>query len=520
MPPMHPDSFQRRQLLGLGLGLGTLLSGCAPLPSQNLGEPQQARFAYGVASGQPQPDRLVLWTMLTGAGLPPQVEVQWELAADEGFASVVAQGSEWAEAAWSHSVHAEPAGLEPGRWYWYRFTALGQRSGVGRTRTAPAADATAPLHFVTASCQRWDHGHWAAWRHVVQEAPDLVVFLGDYIYESAPVAGRVRLHNLLPSGQSCRTLADYRARHALYKTDPALQAAHAIAPWVMIWDDHEVENDYAGLQGQQLQPDFPAQRAAAYRAYWEFLPFPKALRPTNEFMRITARFDWGRLARLICVDGRQYRDPQACPKAGHGGSSVVRPIDCAALDDPRRSLLGMAQEQWLAESWSRQHRWNLLAQTTLMARTVGGDRIDPEKGQVWTDGWNGYAPARQRLLQTVQDRRVPGCVVLSGDVHATYAAELKADPLAAGSPRVATEFCGTSISSHGWDQARTDALLEMYPLLRYGRSDERGFLSFRLEAHLLRAEVRSVIDPNDPASGIRTAARFAVEPSRPIVQRI
>ena len=517
MPANLPDSRQRRELLGLGLGLGTLLSGCAPLPQTP--EDRQPRFAYGVASGQPMPDRLVLWTMLTGSGLPAQVEVQWELASDEGFRDVVARGSEWAEASWSHSVHAEPGDLAPGRWYWYRFTALGQRSVAGRTRTAPAGDEMAPLHFVTASCQRWDHGHWAAWRHVVQEAPELIVFLGDYIYESPALAGRIRAHNALPDGRSCRTLADYRARHALYKTDPALQAAHAIAPWVMIWDDHEVENDYAGLQGQHLQPDFAAQRAAAYQAYWEFLPFPKAARPTGEHMRITARFDWGRLARLICVDGRQYRDPQACSKPGRGGSTTVRQAECAALDDPRRSLLGMAQEQWLAESWNTTKRWNLLAQPTLMSRAVAQDRFDPERAQVWTDGWDGYAPARQRLLQTVLDRRVSGCVVLSGDVHATYVSELKADPLTAGSPRVATEFCGTSISSHGWAQSRTDALLEMYPLTRYGRADERGYLSFRLEPHLLRAEVRSVLDPNDPASGIRTAARFAVEPSRAVVQR-
>lgn len=518
MPANLPDSLQRRELLGLGLGLGTLLSGCAPMPQAP--QDSQPRFAYGVASGQPRPDRLVLWTLLSGSDLPAQVEVQWELAADEGFREVVARGSEWAVPAWAHSVHAEPGGLAPGRWYWYRFTALGQRSPVGRTRTAPPADATAPLHFVTASCQRWDHGHWATWRHVVQEAPDLIIFLGDYIYESAAAPGRIRAHNALPEGRSCRTLADYRARHALYKSDPALQAAHAIAPWLMIWDDHEVENDYAGLQGQHLQPDFAAQRAAAYQAYWEFLPFPKSAAPRGEHMRIHNHFDWGRLARLICADGRQYRDPQVCPRPGRGGSTTVRQAECAALDDPRRSLLGLAQEQWLAESWSHSHRWNLLAQSTLMSRAVAQDRFDAERAQVWTDGWDGYAPARQRLLQTVLDRRVSGCVVLSGDVHATYLSELRVDPLAAGSPRVATEFCVTSISSQGASQARADALLEMYPLTRYGRADERGYLSFRLEPHLLRAEVRSVLAPHDPASNLRTAARFAVEASRPVIQRV
>ncbi|MCK6424246.1 MAG: alkaline phosphatase D family protein [Burkholderiaceae bacterium] len=518
MSPALPSSVQRRRLLGLGLGLGTLLGGCAPVPVTPAD--REPRFALGVASGQPRSDRLVLWTLLTGPDLPPQVEVQWELATDAGFRQLAARGTALAEADWAHSVHVEPTGLEAGRWYWYRFTARGQQSPVGRTRTAPAADVLAPLHLVTASCQRWDHGHYAAWRHVAQEAPDLVLFLGDYIYESAAVPGRVRLHNALPDGRSCRTLADYRARHALYKSDPALQAAHAAAPWLLIWDDHEVENDYAGLVGGGLQPDFAAQRAAAYQAYWEFLPLPLSARPQRGVMALAAHFDWGRLARLICADGRQYRDPQVCPRPGRAGSNTVREADCPALDDPRRSLLGLAQEQWLAESWSLERRWNLLAQPTLMSRAVAQDRFDPDRAMVWTDGWDGYAPARQRLLQTVADRRVPGCVVLSGDVHATYVAELRADPLSAGSPRVATEFCTTSISSHGWAQARTDALLEMYPLMRYGRSDERGWLSLRLDGHLLRAEVHSLLDPNDPASGARSAARFAVESSRPVVQRV
>ena len=518
-PPGPHADLQRRQLLGLGLGLGALASGCAPQPVQTVvPDSGQPRFALGVASGVPRPQSVVLWTRLTGTGLPQRVEVQWELATDEGFVRVVARGTETAEAHWAHSVHAEPQGMEPGRWYWYRFTALGQRSGVGRTRSAPAADDRAPVHFVTASCQRWDHGHYAAWRHVVREAPDLVVFLGDYIYESAAVPGRVRSHDSFAHGGGCRSLADYRSRHALYKSDPALQAAHAVAPWVAIWDDHEVENDYAGLQGQRLQPDFAEQRAAAYQAWWEHMPVPLSMRPQGGQLRLYTHFDWGRLARLICLDTRQYRDPQACPKSGRGGSNVVRMAECPMLADPRRSLLGAAQEGWLADTWSTERRWNLLAQSTLMAQAVGGDRFDPSRALVWTDGWDGYAPARQRLLQTVSQRRIPGCVVLGGDVHATYVADLKVDPMAPGSPRVATEFCGTSISSHGWEQKRTDALLEMYPHLRYGRADERGYLSFRAEPGQLRVQIQSVLAPNDPDSGIRTAAAFVVEAGRPGAQ--
>lgn len=229
------------------------------------------RFALGVASGQPRPDGMVLWTRLTGDPLPERVEVRWQVAEDAAFTRPVASGIETAEAAWAHSVHAEPAGLAPARWYWYRFEALGDRSATGRTRTAPDPRADATLDLAIASCQRWDVGHYAAWRHVAQESLDLMLFLGDYIYEypSRPDALR------RVEGGLVTTLAEYRARYATYKSDPALQAAHAHLPWLLVWDDHEVANDYAGLQASDLEADFEARRAAAYQAYWEHLPFPK-----------------------------------------------------------------------------------------------------------------------------------------------------------------------------------------------------------------------------------------------------
>ena len=221
------------------------------------------RFPLGVASGQQRPGDVVLWTRLIGADLPERVPGQWEVAHDEAFERIAARGSEVADRASAHSVHAEAAGLAPSRWYWYRFTALGARSAAGRTRTAPAAYADEPLQFAIPSCQRRDHGHYAAWRHLADEGLDLVVFVGDYIYEGAtpPAARRVRAHE----GATARTLADYRARYAQYKSDPLLQRAHAAAPWLVVWDDHEVENDYAGLQSASLDPAFGLRRAAAYR---------------------------------------------------------------------------------------------------------------------------------------------------------------------------------------------------------------------------------------------------------------
>ncbi|HWH81801.1 MAG TPA: alkaline phosphatase D family protein, partial [Burkholderiaceae bacterium] len=389
------------------------------LPRFALESDSAARFALGVASGQPHAAGMVLWTRLTGAGLPERVPVQWEIARDEAFTDIAARGEEVAEAAWAHSVHAEPAGLAPARWYWYRFRALGRQSPAGRTRTAPAADADGgTLNFAIASCQRWDAGHYAAWRHLAAEDLDVVMFLGDYIYEYATSAKAVRPLE----GGLVRTLEQYRARYATHKSDPALQAAHAAAPWLLIWDDHEVGNDYAGLQGQNLEPDFKAQRAAAYRAYWEHMPFPKAVRPVDENMRIVSRVDWGRLARIHLVDDRQYRDPQVCPKPGKGGSNTVALRDCQALLDPKRTLLGTAQEQWLADGWDTARPWNLLAQQSLMSRWSW---TDPAAGGAtyWTDAWDGYPAARARLLDAVAKRAVPGLVVLGGDVHSNYVAD-------------------------------------------------------------------------------------------------
>jgi alkaline phosphatase D len=359
-----------------------------------------------------------------------------------------------------------------------------------------------------ASCQRYDHGHYAAWRHVADSDLDLVVFVGDYIYEYLSPPSAVRNHE----GGTVRTLEQYRARYAQYKSDASLQAAHAAMPWLLVWDDHEVDNDYAGLQGQNLPTDFREQRAAAYRAYWEHMPFPKALRPKGADMRIYGRADWGSQVCIHALDDRQYRDVQACAKSGRGGANTVPLRDCRELLDPKRTLLGAAQERWLADSWDPQRRWNLLAQQTLMARF---SRSGPTQPSYWTDGWDGYAPARQRLLQTVVDRRVPGVVVLGGDVHAHYVADLKVDFDDARAPVVATEFCGTSIASRGAAQERVDEALRHNPHVRYGRSDRRGYVACRIDGDTLHASLMAVDKPEDPASAVSVAARFVVDAARP-----
>ena len=224
------------------------------------------------------------------------------------------------------------------------------------------------------------------------------------------------------------------------------------------------------------------------------MPFPKSARPVDADMRIVGRLDWGRLARIHLLDDRQYRDPQVCPKPDRGGSNTVALAQCPALADPARTLLGAEQERWLADGWDLGRPWNLVAQQTLMARFTW---LDPAIGGgiYWTDGWDGYAPARNRLLGTVAAKKVPGVVVLGGDVHSNYVADLKADFDDSAAPVVASEFCGTSITSLSLAQARIDVAREFNPHIRYGRGDQRGYMSFELDATQLRASIQVVDRP-------------------------
>ncbi len=473
------------------------------------------RFTLGVASGCPRPASVVLWTRVMGTGLPDPLEVRWDLARDEAFRDITAHGVAVTDHASAHSVHVVANGLEASRWYWYRFSTLGARSLVGRTRTAPAPSAAQALNFAIASCQRYDHGHYAAWRHMADEPLDLVLFLGDYIYEYAtpPHAGRVRSHD----GGLVTTLQQYRDRYAQYKSDAALQTMHARAPWIVVWDDHEVDNDYAGDRSQTLDPAFALRRAAAYQAYWEHMPFAPAARPRHADMRIHDRYDWGSLARIHTLDDRQYRDAQACPRPGRGGSNDVTPPQCPQLLEARRSMLGNEQERWLAEGWSAQHRWNVLAQQTLMARFAWPD-LRGGSARHWTDAWDGYPASRRRVLAGAGQRGVANLVSLGGDVHANYVTDLKLDYDDERSKAIGTEFCGTSITSDNRHADRIAAALPFNPHIRYGRADQRGYVSFRLDAQALHAQLRVLDNVLDPGSGISTAARFVVEAGRPGAQ--
>ncbi|MDH3289131.1 MAG: alkaline phosphatase D family protein [Betaproteobacteria bacterium] len=488
------------------------------------GQPRFQRdpFTLGVASGYPQPDGMVLWTRLApeplaGGGMPrAAVEVGWEVAADEAFRTIVRSGKEVAAADWAHSVHVEVGGLNAARSYFYRFHAGGAVSPIGRTRTAPAAGAAVErLRFAFASCQQYEQGYYAAYRHMAADDLDLVVHLGDYIYESSWGRNHVRSHGAAEP----ITLEDYRNRYALYKSDPDLQAAHAAHPWIVTWDDHEVDNDYAADRSQDLDPPalFLRRRAAAYQAYYEHMPLPIWARPRGPDMQLYCRWAFGALAQFHVLDGRQYRSHQACPREGRGGSNVVAAENCRERLNPERTFLGQKQERWLTgKLGASSARWNVIAQQTLMAQS---DRKPGDGQAFWTDGWDGYPLARRRLLRIIEEQRVTNPVVIGGDVHMSVIADLKADFDDPRAPVVATEFVGTSISSQGWPRRRVEAWLAESPHIRHANATRRGYTVAELSARRCLVSLRTLDDVRDPQSRIRTLRSFAVEDGKPGAQR-
>ena len=496
---------------------------------------QHNPFSLGVASGDPLPDGFVLWTRLmphnnaqggSGEGMGSQT-VRWEVAADEGFQKIVASGAAAAEPMLAHSVHIEVRGLSPGRWYFYRFMHGDAVSTTGRTRTAPAeGDLPERLRVIYASCQRWEHGFYSAWRHACADQPDLVLFLGDYMYEYASPAnpkGLARVHDLpLP-----QTLADYRNRYALHKSDPALQTAHAIAPWVVTWDDHEVQNDYTGNYGKNgMSPDFLLMRTAAWQAFYEHMPLRASAMVDDTFHRVQLyrRIQWGQLARFHVLDARQFRDPQACRKPGSSTAGAVHPDQCAELLDPARSFLGFPQEQWLQEGISADAkgrntpRWSVIAQQTLFS-----PRRYPS-GTQSTDSWDGYPAARDRLVKVIEQQPPRNTVLLGGDIHQNYVCNVEATNARAVDGKksrvVASEFCGTSVTSRsGTTQDKVDAIKAINPHVLLARSEERGYGVCDITPTQWTTSLRATKDPLNPESGAYELARFVVEDRKPGPQR-
>ncbi len=503
------NKFDRRAFLKTtGLALATtlpVLSACAR--PKIISDP----FTLGIASGSPLPDGVVLWTRLApqplaGGGLDPlPISVGWEVASDEAFRKIVQRGTAIAQPDFGHSIHVEVDGLEPAHWYWYRFFVGDAVSPIGRTRTALAPKTAGEFRFAFASCQQYEQGYYAAHRHLAQEELDLVIFLGDYIYESSWGKNHVRNHGT----PQPRTLEQYRNRYALYKSDPDLQRSHARFPWIVTWDDHEVANDYANDHSQELDPQFLARRTAGYQAFYEHMPLRASARPNGPNLRLYEQYDFGRLLRIYMLDDRQYRDYQVCPKPNRGGSNLVG-AECKARLNEKLTLLGWEQETWLERGLeSSRAQWDVIAQQTLMAQTLRAEK------KFWTDGWDGYPTARRRLLENVSKRSSTNTLVVSGDVHANAVCDLKVDFDDPRSPVVATEFCGTSMTSQGPSAKNIAEWRANNPHIRYARGDKRGYVRVVLNERRAQVALRVIGSEKDPKSGISSLAQFVVENGRP-----
>jgi alkaline phosphatase D len=475
-------------------------------------------FTLGVASGEPTSDGVVLWTRLAtdptaldGLGGMPNhpIKVEWEISRDPSFRRVLRRGHQLARIEHAHSVHVEVLGLEPDREYWYRFRSERQVSMTGRTKTAPhPRQRNRQMSFAFVSCQNLPAGYFNAYQHLAEEQLDLVAHLGDYIYEGVG-ASELPGRSHLPAAEIF-SLADYRVRHAQYKTDPQLQAAHASAPWVAVPDDHEVENNYADdISQPDTEPDqdpavFLQRRAAAYQAYWEHLPFRRSSMPDGPDMQLYRRLSYGSLIDFNLIDTRQYRADQVESCVG----------DCEERWDPTRTLLGERQEDWPIHGLSNTAAtWKIIGNQSV---TFDVDSTEGVGESYSTDNWMGYAGARQRLYDAIAERQVKNMVVITGDAHRSAAADLKQDFRDEQSETVGTEFLGTSITSGGDGidlDERGRIWLAENPHVKFGNV-QRGYQRVRVSPDELTVDYQVVPHVTTEGAPISTRASITVEKNR------
>ncbi|WP_024799378.1 alkaline phosphatase [Nocardia sp. BMG51109] len=526
-------SLSRRQLLRFGTaGSAALLAGAASVSSAEFPAPRRWSddpFTLGVASGDPAPDGVVLWTRLApdpfapdGLGGTPRapVTVEYEVAEDEGFRRVVTRGAAVATREFGHSVHPEVGGLAPDRWYFYRFRAGSALSPVGRTRTAPVPGSpTARLRFAFASCQSWASGYFTAYDHLGAEDLDLVVHLGDYIYEKAWMLGREGATLERQFRDEAVDLAGYRLLYAQNKAEAPLRAAHAAFPWLVTMDDHEVDNNWAGdspglgLDIHRIPALFRRRRAAAFQAMYEHQPLRLAQLPSGPDMRLHRRYRFGDLAEITMLDTRQYRDPQACGD----GSAVAA---CAERFSADRSILGARQREWLLDGFAASPaRWQILGNQVAMAQSD----YDAGPGTLLgTDSWDGYVADRNAVLGAAADRGVRNLMVITGDRHENYAANLRRDYSVPESPVVATEFTGTSITTGGDGADLPDhgrRLLAANPDMKF-YNRQRGYVRVDLDRERWHADFRVVPFIQRPGAPIATRAGVVVQDGVPGVAAV
>ncbi|MFZ9086444.1 MAG: alkaline phosphatase D family protein [Steroidobacteraceae bacterium] len=497
-------------------------------------------FKLGVSSGDPAPDGFVIWTRLAPEPFEPEqlgttaYEVDWEVAEDAGFQRIASAGRSLALAHLAHSIHVEVTGLQPGRDYHYRFRLGRYESPPGRALTLPAAGETPALRFALGSCAHYEHGFFAAYRYMAADRPDLILGLGDYIYEDGYGNRRVRLFHR----REAITLADYRNRYAEYQVDPDLQAAHAACPWLVTWDDHEVDNDYAALTsehelcgGPSSREAFVERRAAAYQAWYEHMPVRQSRLRAAGGVTVYGAFDWGSAARLYLLDTRQYRSAQACAReptpatcdteagrkllfVGAGGGRLVGLTDPACrpqLEDPSRTMLGAAQEDWLDTALTGERcRWNLLAYGTPFAPIYEGT---PEAPLVFTDGWSAYPVARQRLLDALVRHRTTNPVMMTGDLHAFFVSEVRDQR----GRTLTSELVTSSIANSNTNKS---GVLHLNPHIRYHEWEHSGYTLCEVEGGRMRADMVGVDDIRDPRTARQVLASFEFEDGNPIPRRI
>jgi len=490
---LHRMKQSRREFLAAGLLIGAspVVAGLEPLLRLQPGGEGRKVFLHGVASGDPLADRVILWTRVSGTPRSGRAEVGWEVAADEAFRRVVRRGELRTGPARDFTVKVDVGGLQAGNTYYYRFQANGERSPSGRTRTLPASS-TRHLRLAIASCANLPCGYFNAYRGIGNRLDlDAVLHLGDYYYEYSNLryGDGSRFGRVPTPDRELVSLEDYRTRHAQYKTDPDLQEAHRQHPWITVWDDHEIANNTWREGAQNHNPDhgegvWTARKRAAVQAYWEWMP----LRENGARQaRIYRAFRLGSLADLIMLDTRVTgRDRQAEQRD-----------QVAVIDDPRRSLLGRGQEEWLTRQLQRSRergvRWQLLGQQVTFA-----PMSLPGQPSVSTDTWDGYRPARERIVDYLAANQMKNTVILTGDIHSSWAYDVPADPwgaydAATGRGTAAVEFVTPSITSpSGWDPQsapeRLRGLKDARPHLRWADGLAHGYIVLDLTPEAVQAD--------------------------------
>ncbi|WP_206861450.1 alkaline phosphatase D family protein [Lysobacter changpingensis] len=531
------DTRRRRLLQAFAAGSAGLLPGPAWLHAQALPRNVLARptfdrdpFTLGVASGEPASDGFVLWTRLApqpleqGGGMVMKpVVVTWEIAQDDAFRLIVRTGETLAHPELAHSVHVEVEGLAPARPYWYRFVVGDAVSPVGRSATLPASDARVDrVRFAVAGCQHYEEGHYTAWRRIAEEPLDFVFHYGDYIYEGPDRGSGERRMNGRPFtplrrhvGEEIYSLDDYRRRHALYRGDRDLQAAHASAPWFVSFDDHEIDNNWAGDSDQDGTPRelFLLRRAVGMQAFYEHMPLRRASLPVDGAMRMHRRAGFGDLLQAHFLDTRQYRSDQANGDRDAAQDAVARA--------PERSMLGREQERWLHDGLRPDHhRWHVIAQQVGLANLAMQPR-GPGSDVVYSmDQWSGYLANRRRLLGHIEQSGMKNVVTVSGDAHRHFASDLLQD--GEESKVISSEFLATSITSGsdgiGEDDDFTRTTRSLNPHLK-AMVDKRGYALCDVTRETWTAELKvldRVMVPDEP---VKVHARFAIEHGRPGMQR-